>query len=317
MIKIDDCPARILKDICNEHYIGVLPIVQHQLATANIPVSLRNYLQGPGRLEAIIKGKPSDLIQEETQLDAFCSLRRISRQRMYLKRVFKYGQFSSKNTQPYNAYHLASALNVRACVYCNRQYTFTVVNTEEVYCRPDFDHFFAKSDHPLLALSFYNLIPSCLLCNRVFKQRKPLTYGRSIHPYEEGFGTAASFNYDPKDRASAIGLGDKLDVFLEVKEDARNKKKIERNMKVFRLNETYEGHADYVSEIVRKFYISNADYLQSLHEAFPSIGSKEELYRIAIGNYLHERDHDKRILSKLAHDIAAKLGLLSYLNKPW
>jgi hypothetical protein len=75
-----------------------------------------------------------------------------------------YSKFSAKGTTTYNAYDLAQKLKVNVCSYCNRNYTFTIRNKSSKSTRPDFDHFYDKGTHPILALSFYNLIPSCILC---------------------------------------------------------------------------------------------------------------------------------------------------------
>lgn len=56
-------------------------------------------------------------------------------------------------------------------------YTKTVFDEEgEKITRPTFDHWFAKDDHPLLALSFYNLIPSCNICNSSVKGKKEIEF---------------------------------------------------------------------------------------------------------------------------------------------
>jgi hypothetical protein len=96
-------------------------------------------------------------------------------------------------------YGLAQKLNLKVCPYCNRNYTLTinkeVVNShlgkiKVVKTRPDFDHFFCKSKHPILALSFYNLIPSCAICNRTLKGDVEFSLdiqNGHVHPYLEGF----------------------------------------------------------------------------------------------------------------------------------
>ena len=58
-----------------------------------------------------------------------------------------------------NAHFIFKELNIRTCPYCNRHYTFTL--NKGAKAAPEFDHFYDKADHPLLAVSFYNLVPSC------------------------------------------------------------------------------------------------------------------------------------------------------------
>ena len=50
-------------------------------------------------------------------------------------------------------------LNIDTCTYCNRNYTLDFKNLNN--SRAQLDHWFPKESFPILALSFYNLIPSC------------------------------------------------------------------------------------------------------------------------------------------------------------
>ena len=56
------------------------------------------------------------------------------------------------------AEELARNLHIDVCPYCNRNYINQKKGTT-------LDHFFPKSLYPLVAISFYNLIPSCYSCN--------------------------------------------------------------------------------------------------------------------------------------------------------
>lgn len=75
---------------------------------------------------------------------------------------------------------LADSLQVTVCPYCNRHYTFTVDSTWKI--RPQFDHFYPKSAYPYLALSFYNLIPCCPVCNHIKREKRI-----EQNPYISGF----------------------------------------------------------------------------------------------------------------------------------
>lgn len=315
MIQIKSTANRNLTAICEKHYDGVKNIVTQKLNDlATFPKVLKDYLELPGKLKAIITALPGDMPALEAEIKAKAKSKNIKDYGKHLKRVFVYKTFSNKKTPNYNAYHLSVALDVKVCPYCNRQYTFTLIDAKENFTRPEFDHFLSQSKHRLFALSFYNLIPSCSICNSRLKHSKEFSLSKNFHPYLSGFGEDALFNYAPVDYRSTVGLASNLTISLEVKEDAKHRSKIDKNINVFRLNETYCGHADYVSEIVRKFYVTNADYLKALHETFPNIATKEELYRIAFGNYFEDEDHEKRVLAKLTKDIAKRLRMLEYLQ---
>lgn len=81
-----------------------------------------------------------------------------------LRDIFEkeYKNWGSRTT--YGAYSFVEQLDLKTCPYCNRNYTF-LVNEENGKLRPEIDHFYPKSIYPFLAMSFYNLIPSCSICN--------------------------------------------------------------------------------------------------------------------------------------------------------
>ena len=107
-----------------------------------------------------------------------------------------YSKFSSKGTTTYNAYDLAQKLKVNVCPYCNRNYTFTIKDKNSKSTRPDFDHFYDKGNNPILALSFYNLIPSCILCNSRLKSTAKFSINSHLHPYKDSFNNYAKFKLE-------------------------------------------------------------------------------------------------------------------------
>ncbi len=104
------------------------------------------------------------------------------RKEEYKFMIGKYKNFTAKKKE-YNAYDLASKLQVNVCPYCNINSTFTIENGT----RPEFDHFYDKTTYPILSLSFYNLIPSCHICNSSLKGDKNFSLKTHIHPYIDSF----------------------------------------------------------------------------------------------------------------------------------
>jgi len=81
------------------------------------------------------------------------------------KKIFNYGQLNrtNKGTPIKTAYWLQQQLRVDTCPFCNRIYTSTLFRGN---IRPAFDHFYPKSVYPYLAISLFNLIPICDVCNK-------------------------------------------------------------------------------------------------------------------------------------------------------
>ncbi len=88
--------------------------------------------------------------------------------------------------------------------------------------------------------------------------------------------------------------------------------KIEQNVKIFYLNELYQQHKDYVTEIMKKSVVYSEDYLESLFNQFGGTLFRNlgEVQRMAFSNYTNSEDLDKRVLSKLSKDISEELGML-------
>ena len=86
------------------------------------------------------------------------------------------------------AYWLSKQIDSNTCVYCNRQYAFTIEkgtgrNKDERLARPAFDHWFDKGSNPLMSLSLCNLIPSCTICNSSVKGSSKFDLSTHTHPY--------------------------------------------------------------------------------------------------------------------------------------
>ncbi len=87
----------------------------------------------------------------------------------------------SANT--YNSYTLFDRMGIKVCPYCEDEYIEEVTIDDKSRRTMEFDHFYPKGekDYPGLAMCFYNLIPSCIKCNRL-KMANPI----SANPYFPG-----------------------------------------------------------------------------------------------------------------------------------
>lgn len=198
---------------------------------------------------------------------------------------------------------LAQELDVNTCPYCNRQYTFTINSQKKT--KPQFDHFYPKSRYPFFALSFYNLIPCCSICNHIKKDSRM----ELIHPYYEGFDD--SFQFDINHRDFKLN-NKKIKVKFEAVKGANPDfiSKCKNNVNEFALEELYQKHTDYIEEIIEKAYAYNESFYEGLIKDFSRIGkSKTEIDQLIFGNYTDLADNEKRPLSKLTRDLLNDIGL--------
>jgi hypothetical protein len=102
------------------------------------------------------------------------------------KGLFDYGRFSSKSTKDWSAYALCKSSKYRLCPYCQQALAVTIYRDRDAKAiRPTLDHFYAKHVYPYLALSLFNLIPSCHTCNSSLKGQIDFYLRPHLHPYED------------------------------------------------------------------------------------------------------------------------------------
>lgn len=231
------------------------------------------------------------------------------------KSIFNYDWFISLDeSSDWSAYHLTEALGVNVCPYCNRQRTFTVIKGKQKVTRPELDHFLPKHIHPILSLNFYNLVPSCTVCNRDLKGKIGFDYNTHLSPYEENENHEfLKFDYTPNTYEGAVGMNDEITISVKPSEDLSDEllTKVNGNISVFKYDDMSFHLRDMAQEIILKRHISNDEYIKILKTTFPDANlTFNEAYKIAYGNYFDEKDFSKRPLSKLTKDIAINLGAL-------
>lgn len=192
-------------------------------------------------------------------------------------------------------------VGVDTCVYCNRNYT---VNITKNHSRAELDHWFPKTQFPLLSLSFYNLIPSCHSCNHI-KGNPKINWDNAlneyIHPYfkENNEGFSFDFFYNKS--------LDKLNV------ETRSFKKNIKTDKTLNFNKTkeiYNSHSEKeLRDLVNLRYKYSKNYIKILsQDTFENLKiSKDEIYRTIFGIEINENDFHKRPFSKFKKDIIDRL----------
>lgn len=218
-----------------------------------------------------------------------------------------YKNFASrKGKKKYSAIEFVDNLGITVCPYCNRTYIQTAKRDNNKPFRTcQLDHFFSKDKYPYLALSFFNLVPSCYACNHV----KGNTEEDLLSPYQN-FKTddLLRFYWTPKDSSFKYPKG-KIDIKTYL--PTTNGLSLQKNFEVFGLEDLYNKHKDVVQEILMKGEIYSNEYIRSLVAQFPDlIESEEEAMRLVTGNYIMEEDLGKRPLAKLTRDIAIETKLI-------
>jgi len=102
-----------------------------------------------------------------------------------------------------------------------------------------------------------------------------------------------------------------VSALLRILQPANDYNNAKKNEEVFRLNDIYQHHKDYVREIIQKAIVYDEFYCRDLHKDFSAIfENKEEVKNMMLSNYTETENFEKRPLAKLTKDIAKELELI-------
>jgi len=234
--------------------------------------------------------------------------------------IFNYDKFSSEGFKSairkgkWSAYDLCNELNVNVCPYCNRMYTFTVykLSTGKALTRPELDHYMPQSKFPLFRLSFYNLIPSCKVCNSSFKRDTYMAIDTYLHPYLNEIHTSYKFDYEPI--TIEAFSGDKKDINVKINKNGIVDIKTDNSLAAFGIEEIYKNHNDVVADLILRRQRYSDTKIKEITDLFNREGGQlvnvEEIY----SSIFHSPKESELIdcsLGKLRTDIIEKLRTLN------
>lgn len=259
-------------------------------------------------IEEIIKGKPPIIFALLNRLQIiYTSIPGKTKPdfKKYSKELFLDSGYTNWFLNEKKNYWLADLLNQHTCTYCNREYIFVYKNKAGGKGMvPQFDHWFSKTDYPLLALSFYNLIPSCATCNTI-KSAAKFNLQDFLNPYVDiNISSTYSFSYLPTGVNSNKIVFKKMGMFT----------KGINTVNALNLPLIYEGHSEKeLQDLIDLKYKYSKNYLNILLEkTFGDLKiSEQERFRLIFGIEITEDNYHKRPLSKFKRDILKELKVIS------
>lgn len=242
--------------------------------------------------------------------------------------VFNYKNFLNKTTQKENYYApiLAQHLDTPVCPYCNREYITSVKDENgEKLIGPTFDHFLPQFDYPFLVLSFYNLIPSCYTCNSQLKFKIPFDLVHFFYPYADSYEAIANFSvYQTNLKlVGELKTYNELEIVIEhntIKNDKNNLKlfgpdpnktgNVKGSLNVFNTQQIYNSaHLTEAKDILFKYKEIPKEHIESTFKILQDRGfSEAEIYRFYFGNYIQEKDFNKKPLARFTRDLTVQLN---------
>lgn len=215
-----------------------------------------------------------------------------------LEGIYNYDDFrDGKLALNWGAYNLCEELDINVCPYCNRIYTFTVVNSKKEITRPELDHYFPRSRFPLFAISFYNLIPSCKVCNSNIKKNDYLNIDDYLHPYINSLSPAYRFDFLSLDLAAAEGKNRNNKIFIN--QNGVVDTKSDKFLDKFLIEDIYERHKNVIpifinkhkhypdsviSEIAKLLSVQKEELLLSLYNP----AQEEEIINTSLGKFTRD-----------------------------
>ena len=227
-----------------------------------------------------------------------------------IKSFFNYDKANSKDfipliskLQPKISNFFQENIEVHTCYYCNIDFINTFKKNNETKNAFTLDHVLEKADYPFLALSLYNLVPSCYVCNSKVKNSKI--------PFDDFSPTNKDFDFDERVKFKSfisninLQIEKEQDFYIKLIENYSNK--FDKYIESLNLNNRYDYHKYKVLEIIEK----RREYPDSRINELADLTKKtqEEIKQDLFGIYTSEDLH-QRPLSKLIKDISEELDLI-------
>lgn len=217
-----------------------------------------------------------------------------------LNKVFKWNKF-----QPVISTFFEEEIQIKTCSFCNIHFVNEYKDKNNSY-KNEFtlDHYYDKATYPYLALSLYNLIPSCYTCNSKLKKNEEF---KNIAPSSDNFDfdEKVKFKLYLDKSCKNLHIKDKENIDIELKEYYSND--YDKYIKIFNLNERYKAHKDIVYDMITKAELYPQSRLKELQDltGIPFQQIKKDIFNLIDEN----EDLSKKPFSKLIKDISEELKL--------
>lgn len=271
------------------------------------------------KLHSIIKGDPYTLeriIEEVDQLFPELEFKEMDEEgdlvlSEFGKKVFSIFDYESYRKSEACTDHL-NALGMEEevyCPYCNQHgmsvipITSEISETEFTKALLDLDHFLLKSKYPYLSVSFFNLIPSCMLCNARFKRTKEFRIATHVHPYIQSFDDLFLFKLSQP----YINTKQPEDLWIKY---VRKSDFPDLSIIDFELMARYNANLKTVHRMLKYMAKKPAQNLNQIADLIPEETAEERTDRLECGGIpVRSEDINSFQFGKLKRDICIDLGI--------
>lgn len=250
------------------------------------------------------------------QDDICCSNEAWERYRSHMKKQYEseYGfldeVFDYELIDRETKWNIVDELDVSVCPYCNRQYINNIIEQGAKRATADIDHFYYKAVFYLWKMSLYNFVPSCKICNSLFKLQTNMDIP---YPYLEEYSNSAVF--DIKGGKELIDLKDLFawddngEIYLKYDGEIDKINKIKREADLFQIEALYGIHKGFANQLRYKKRVLGPQMIAWTIESIldtnvtKNIDKTNLIKMILYGIDVENIDCKKQPLGKLMKDI--------------
>lgn len=201
----------------------------------------------------------------------------------------------------YNSDELSKVIDISTCPYCNENTTYSFWHRKENITRRtfDWDHIISKDKYPFLAISFYNLVPACKVCNHLKLEKHINLSPHSQFNPDNNYSfqvTGASINF--------ITDSKYLILLLKLKNGAASNA-IKEVIDIISLETRLDAQKELIRDILNKKRIYQSSYWEGIENIVVAHNrvDVEELKKLFFSTYFNPDDYFRRPFSKLTHDL--------------
>lgn len=188
------------------------------------------------------------------------------------------------------------------CPYCNEGKIVTWKSRNNQMKRSyDWDHFFPKKHYPFLAISLFNLVPSCKVCNFLKLDSK----SPGLNPHDKySIDELVNFSIRARD-LKYFESTDDFEINKFIKQTSQGQK-LENLLDTIHLEERYSECKQMLKFMFRKHRSYSNLFMHVLYTSYGLTYSKENFFEIFFNVYTKENEYKQMPYSKLISDTLYK-----------
>lgn len=226
---------------------------------------------------------------------------------------------------------IENELKISVCPYCNRNFIGQIVKNGRIKTTCTLDHFFPKGDvtmgnntgYPLLAVSFFNLIPVCHYCNLIKGNVVLKAFYPHMFDWDEAhklqftfYPQKVDYLYNPDSIEVGVKIVNEDDSSLT--EEYNNtdeeiyanwkRKNVIHDIDALNILEVYKNNRREIYNCLLKSQVFEDEYSEMIYNSFGMFfASLEEVKRLLLDWPSDDYDVERTPLGKLRYDIYHEL----------